>query len=139
VLAKTVLVPLPALDMVNFWGIDTVPDKFRSRTLYRHNDQVTLMRTTADECHKIGAWIGNKLNACDGEVDFLLPLNGLSALDIEGGAFHDNAANDALFSALEDTIKQTDKRRLHKCDLHINDPEFAKTAVSLFRKALARR
>ncbi|ADE40026.1 Tm-1-like ATP-binding domain-containing protein [Candidatus Puniceispirillum marinum] len=128
-----------ALDMVNFWGIDSVPDKFKSRNLYRHNEQITLMRTTPAECAQIGAWIGNKLNACDGEVDFLLPLKGLSALDIENGPFHDKTANTALFSALEDTVKQTSKRRLHKLDLHINDPAFAKAAVSLFQNAIARQ
>lgn len=122
-----------ALDMVNFWGRETVPAKFEDRNLYVHNAQVTLMRTTPEECHEIGTWIGNKLNACDGEVRFLLPLKGVSALDIEGGAFWDPAANDALFSALRDTVKQTDKRKLIELDLHINEPAFAAAAVSEFK------
>src|SRR5262245_31175214 len=33
-----------ALDMVNFWAMDTVPGKFKERNLYRHNANVTLMR-----------------------------------------------------------------------------------------------
>ena len=44
-----------ALDMVNFWAMDTVPAKFRGRNLYRHNSNVTLMRTTPEECAAIGA------------------------------------------------------------------------------------
>ena len=121
-----------ALDMVNFWGRDTVPAQFEDRNLYVHNAQITLMRTTPDECAEIGTWIGNKLNTCDGEVRFLLPLKGVSALDIEGGPFWDPAANDALFTALRDTVKQTSKRKLIELDLHINDPEFAATAVAEF-------
>ena len=40
--------------MVNFWAMDTVPAQFRERNLYRHNPNVTLMRTTPDECARIG-------------------------------------------------------------------------------------
>ncbi len=39
-----------ALDVVNFWAMDTVPAQFRGRNLYRHNANVTLMRTTPEEC-----------------------------------------------------------------------------------------
>ena len=121
-----------ALDMVNFWARDTVPEKFEDRNLYVHNAQITLMRTTADECAKIGTWIGNKLNSCDGDVRFLMPLKGVSALDIEGGPFYGPAANDALFSTLRDTVVQTEKRKLIELDLHINNPEFAAAAVAEF-------
>ena len=44
-----------ALDMVNFWGLGSVPERFRGRNLHVHNPQVTLMRTTAEECRRIGA------------------------------------------------------------------------------------
>ena len=76
-----------ALDMVNFWAPESVPEKFRRRNLYAHNPQVTLMRTTADECREIGAWIAEKLNACDGPLRFLIPEKGISALDTVGGPF----------------------------------------------------
>ena len=39
-----VLVP-GCVDMANFWGIDTVPEKYRGRNLYQWNPNVTLMRT----------------------------------------------------------------------------------------------
>jgi uncharacterized protein (UPF0261 family) len=121
-----------ALDMVNFWAPETVPTGFRDRTLYRHNPNVTLMRTNAEECRRIGAWIGERLNACEGEVRFLIPEEGVSALDIEGGAFFDPEADAALFSALEHTVRQTDRRRIVRLPLHINDPAFAAAAATTF-------
>jgi uncharacterized protein (UPF0261 family) len=121
-----------ALDMVNFWAPDTIPGRFRDRKFYKHNPNVTLMRTTADECREIGEWIGNKLNACNGPVRFLIPEKGVSALDIEGGAFFDAEADAALFEALEATIQQTDERRLVRLPLRINDPEFAEAAAAAF-------
>lgn len=38
------------LDMVNFGEPQTVPTRFQERRFYRHNPQVTLMRTTT-LCH----------------------------------------------------------------------------------------
>src|SRR5437870_9510600 len=61
------------LDMVNFGPAETVPEKFRGRKFYQHNPQVTLMRTTADECSQLGGIIAEKLNASKGRVTFLIP------------------------------------------------------------------
>jgi uncharacterized protein (UPF0261 family) len=123
-----------ALDMVNFWAPDTIPQKYRGRLFYRHNPNVTLMRTTAEECRHIGEWIAGKLNACEGEVRLLIPEKGVSALDIEGGAFFDPAADAALFNAIERTLIPTPKRRLQRLPLHINDPEFAEAAAAAWRE-----
>jgi uncharacterized protein (UPF0261 family) len=64
----------------------------------------------------------------------LIPEKGVSALDIEGGAFWDPAADAALFEALETTVRQTDRRRIERLPLHINDPKFAEAAVAAFQE-----
>jgi uncharacterized protein (UPF0261 family) len=121
-----------ALDMINFGAIATVPERYRARNLYAHNPQVTLMRTTPAECREIGAWIAEKLNLCEGPVRFLIPERGVSALDVEGGAFFDEEADAALFEALEGRLRQTDRRRLSRLPLHINDAAFAEAIVGNF-------
>ena len=121
-----------ALDMVNFGALDSVPERYRGRNLYVHNPQVTLMRTSADECLAIGEWIGTRLALCEGPVHFLIPEKGVSALDIEGGAFFDREADAVLFEAIERTIKPNANRRVTRLPLHINDPEFARAAVAAF-------
>jgi uncharacterized protein (UPF0261 family) len=126
-----------ALDMVNFGAMETVPPRFRNRNLYVHNPQVTLMRTTAEENARIGRWIGEKLNTCDGPVRFLIPEAGVSALDAPGMAFHDPDADASLFTALEATLRQTDHRRLLRLPHHINDPAFATALVTQFRNVMA--
>lgn len=125
-----------ALDMVNFWGPQTVPEKFQGRKLYFHNSNVTLMRTTAEECAEIGRWIANKLNACKGPVRFLIPLKGFSALDIEGGAFFDSAADAAFVESLEQTLEATANRKIVRLPLHINAPLFARAALDEYLKLL---
>ena len=123
-----------ALDMVNFGALETVPAHYRQRKLYVHNPQVTLMRTTPAENRRIGEWLGAKLNACAGEVRFLLPEGGVSLIDAPGQPFHDPAADAALFEALEATVRQTARRRLIRLPYNVNDPEFAAALVASFRE-----
>jgi len=122
-----------ALDMVNFWALETVPERFRNRKLYKHNPNVTLMRTSAGECRQIGEWIAGKLNACNGPVRFLIPEKGVSALDAPGQAFHDPEADAALFDALEQHFRPGPERRMLRLPFHVNDPQFSAALVENFR------
>jgi len=128
-----------ALDMVNFAARDTVPTRFQGRTFYEHNPQVTLMRTTAEENDRIGRWIGEKLNQMDGPVQFFLPEGGVSLLDAPGQPFHDPEADRTLFEALEETVRQTGKRRLIRLPHNINDPQFAEVVVGAFHSIVGRQ
>jgi uncharacterized protein (UPF0261 family)/ABC-type branched-subunit amino acid transport system ATPase component len=119
-----------ALDMVNFWAMETVPERYKGRILYRHNPNVTLMRTSAEECAKIGRFIAEKLNRMDGPVRFLLPEGGLSGLDAPGKPFWDPAADKALFDALAAGFRAGADRKLVRLPLHINDPAFADALVA---------
>lgn len=122
-----------ALDMVNFGAPDTVPAHYRNRRLLEHNPQITLMRTSVDECQAIGEWIGDRLNQCRGEVRFFLPEGGFSMLDRMGEPFYDPQADQALFEALERTVEQTPRRRLIPLPYGVNDAAFADTLAVTFR------
>ncbi len=122
-----------ALDMVNFGSIETVPEHFRNRKLHVHNPQVTLMRTTPEENRRIGAWLARKLNACEGQVRFLIPEGGVSLIDIPGQPFHDPEADAALFDAIERDFVVTEHRRLTRLPFALNDPQFSAAVVEAFR------
>lgn len=123
------VVSVGALDMVNFGGIETVPEKFRDRTIYKHNATVTLMRTTPDECAEIGRRIAEKLNAARGPVVLMLPLRGVSAIDAEGKPFADPEADRVLFETLR-THAAAPHIRIVELDAHINDPAFAEAIAA---------
>jgi len=125
-----------ALDMVNWGPLDTVPAPFKGRNLYKHNPQVTLMRTTAEENARMGRWIGDKLNRMDGPVRFFLPEGGVSLLDAPGKPFHDPAADAALFRALEDTVRPAPNRKLIRLPFNVNDPAFADALVTAFEEVV---
>jgi uncharacterized protein (UPF0261 family) len=117
-----VLVPGCA-DMANFWGIGTVPEKYKNRNLYEWNPNVTLLRTNVEENIRIGEMIAAAANAATAPVAILLPLKGVSMLDSEGGDFWDPEADQACY----DTIKKNLKPGIPviEIDHNINDPEFA--------------
>ena len=115
------------LDMVNFQAPSTVPDRFEGRVFYHHNPQVTLMRTTPAEAAEIGKVIAEKLNASIGPVTVMLPLKAISVISAIGQAFHDAAADEALFSAIKSTLRKDIP--VKELALEINDEAFAEAAA----------
>jgi uncharacterized protein (UPF0261 family)/ABC-type branched-subunit amino acid transport system ATPase component len=121
-----------ALDMVNFGPRESVPARFQNRNLVVHNPNVTLMRTTRDENRAAGDWIGSRLNLMEGPVRFLLPEGGVSLLDKSGAPFHDPEADNALFEAIERTVRQTSRRVVQRIRANINDAAFVDAVTAAF-------
>ena len=111
------------LDMVNFGERHSVPSKFEGRNFYIHNPQITLMRTTPDECRQLGKLLAEKVNAYQSPVSVLLPHGGISVISAPGGAFYDPAADAALFEAMTQNLRSDVSVISMNCD--INAPEFA--------------
>jgi len=113
-----------ALDMVNFGPRDSVPDEFEGRQFHVHNPQVTLMRTTPEECAELGEILATRLNAATGPAAVALPLGGVSVLDVEGEDFYDPEADAALFDAIHKHIDPAVE--LFEMEAPINDEAFAR-------------
>jgi uncharacterized protein (UPF0261 family) len=141
-----------ALDMANFYAPESIPSKFKGRLFYKHNANVTLMRTTREENAVIGASIAHKLSVAKGPVAILLPARGVSAIDKAGEPFDDPVARKALHDAIRAGVRQRLRPRraseasraaasgdqapraarieVTELDLHINDPDFADAAAN---------
>ena len=122
------VISLGALDMVNFGAKDTVPTKFSQRLLYAHNENVTLMRTNAEECEKIALDICSKLSHSKAPVSIFIPLKGVSSIAVLGGPFYDPIADEALFSTIRRHIPQNVE--LIELDHAINDAEFSRALAT---------
>jgi uncharacterized protein (UPF0261 family) len=120
------VISVGALDMVNFGPPETVPERFKDRKFYRHNSTVTLMRTTIDECRRLGEDVGRKAAAARGPCAIVLPRKGVSAIDREGQPFDSVECRAALFAGIRSTCGDVEVREL---DLHVNDSEFAEAAA----------
>lgn len=122
------VVSVGALDMVNFGPMDTVPAQFKNRNLYKHNPTVTLMRTTADELKSIGHEIASRLADATGKTTLILPLKGVSMIDVEGQPFYDAEADKTLFDTLRTELEGSNVE-IVELDTDINDKEFAVAAA----------
>ena len=126
------------IDMVNFGGPDTIPQKYRDaeRTFYEWNPSVTLMRTNIEENRKMGKIFAEKANAAKGPVAFLIPLRGVSILDGDGQKFCDRQADTAMFEAIKANLKK--EIPFVEMDNNINDPKFAEKAVEFMLDLISR-
>lgn len=115
------------IDMCNFWAMDTVPEKYRSRNLYSWNPNITLMRTTPQENVRLGEIFAEKLNAATAPVKVYVPMKGISELDIEGKPFYEPAALPAFVRALKGKLRANIP--VIEMDVDINDPQFAEATV----------
>jgi len=119
------------IDMVNFGGMATVPQKYKDdkRLFYEWNPSVTLMRTNLEENRKMGEIFAKKANAAQGPVAVLIPLNGVSILDGDGELFCDRNADRAMF----DTLKENLDKNIPVVEMenNINDPAFSAKAVEM--------
>lgn len=124
--------PVPAviapgcLDMVNFGEPHTVPTKFADRQFYFHNPQVTLMRTTPEECHQLGKIIAHKVNSYTQPAVIMIPKRAISVISAEGQPFHDPRADAALFGS----IRAEARVPFEELDEEINSPIFAHACVA---------
>ncbi len=136
------VISVGALDFGNFGAKETVPEKYRDRNFFFYTPSITLMRTNVEENRILGKTIAEKANRSIGPVGIIIPKKGFSALDRSGGPkmttiegstsgdWHDETVNSALIESIKEHLG-TSKVRLVEVEAHINDPEFAETAVEL--------
>ena len=125
------------LDMVNFGAPETVPSKFADRTFYQHNPQVTLMRTSPEECAELGRILAEKINLSTAPVTVLLPLKAISVISAPGQKFHDPIADRILFTALKAFLRKDIE--VVELDCAIYAPEFARACAEKLLANLAQR
>ncbi|MHC8517860.1 Tm-1-like ATP-binding domain-containing protein [Sporosarcina sp. ITBMC105] len=122
------VVSVGALDMVNFGPFASIPPRFEGRNFYKHNPTVTLMRTTVEENEQIGQVLAQQLNKAKKDTVLMLPLKGLSALDVEGQPFYGPNEDEVLFETLKKHVDAT-KVDIMEVETSINDEHFAITAA----------
>jgi uncharacterized protein (UPF0261 family) len=125
------------LDMVNFYGPESVPTKFQGRRFYQHNPQVTLMRTTPEENAELGRILAQKLNASEGPVSVLIPRRAISVISAPGQKFHDPEADQALFDAIKSNLRGD--IQVIEMDTEINSPQFAEACARTLLKNIEKR
>jgi len=118
------------IDIINFLGPETLPDRYKDRPLCFHNPQATLPRLNNEEFRLLGETVGKKLNRAVGPVRVLIPIRGFSSLDCQGNIFYDPITDKAFIDSLKSSLKKAIE--VKEIDAHINDEEFADRVASEF-------
>jgi uncharacterized protein (UPF0261 family) len=116
---------------------DEVPAPLRSRPLYTHNPEFTLVRTLADEMATLGHTFAERLHDARGPVAVMVPTEGLSIPSVPGGVFWDPAADARFLEALQADIRPDIPVTTHPH--HINDEAFAHAVAERFVDLLETR
>ena len=127
-----------AIDMICLGPLASLPERFRNRLHVAHNDLVTLVRTTPEENHRLGRTVAERLGTPGAATSVLVPMKGVSQLDIEGGAFHDPGSVEAFAEGVASGLPPHSPVSLVRMDHHINDREFAEALVAAVDPVRAR-
>ena len=125
------------VDMANFGGTQTIPERHADRQFYEWSPTVTLMRTNVEENARMGEVFAAKANAAAGPVAFLLPLQGVSMLDKPGELFWLPEADRTLFEAIKARLDPGIE--VVEIDCNINDDAFADRAVEMLTALIAQK
>lgn len=117
------------MDMVNFAQPDTVPEWYKHRELYQWAPDVTLMRTNKEENKILAETLVRKVQRSTAAVTIVLPTNGISQIDGEGGVFYRPEIDQVLFETIKE--KASGLVDVVEMDTHINDKKFSDKLVSI--------
>lgn len=118
------------------WAPASIPERMRTRPMYEHNPEYTLIRATHEEKTELGRIFAERVNGSKGPVRILFPTQGLSMPAKPGEVFWD-PEGDALFLAALRANLRSDIP-IETVDLHINDPALGKLAAERMLQLLDR-
>ncbi|MFL5032083.1 MAG: Tm-1-like ATP-binding domain-containing protein [Xanthobacteraceae bacterium] len=126
-----------AIDHANFW-VGQVPERYRAREFFQYNAQNLLMRTNPEEFEKLGREFARRLNAAEGPVRVLVPLEGFSehtkrrAHDLDGNDMGPWRRPDDYRIFVGILKSHLETVRVDELKLHVNDRAFADACVDAF-------
>jgi uncharacterized protein (UPF0261 family) len=116
-----------ALEVLVFNEPDTVPEKFKDRTLIPHSPQITDIRLNRDEMIEVGREVARRLQHTKDKAIFMIPTGGFDSYAVPGQGFHDPEADAAFVETLKAGLPPNIE--VIERATHIDDPAFATEAA----------
>jgi uncharacterized protein (UPF0261 family) len=125
-----------AIEVLVFNEPETVPERYRGRTLIPHSPQITDVRLNEEEMAEVGREVARRLQHTKDRATFMIPTAGYDSYAVKGMGFHDPVADGAFVSELAANLPEN--LTIVERDTHIEDPAFAtecaQRLVSLIEK-----
>ena len=116
-----------AIEVLVFNEPETVPEKFKERTLIPHSPQITDVRLNKEEMSEVGKEVARRLQHTKDKSVFMIPTGGYDSYAVPGQGFHDPDADAAFVEALKAGLPPSIE--VIERGTHIDDPAFATEAA----------
>lgn len=116
-------------DLIDFAAWQEVPARFADRPFHAHNRLIASAGLTGDERRELVRDIAGRLEQATAPVTVILPNRGIEEWDKAGEAAHDPEGLAAMLDEFRKAIKPP--AELVEINAHINDQEFADTALAI--------
>ena len=119
-------------DIVLYGPVEDIPPDILKRKYVIHNPIHTHVKANRSEMFELGKFIAERLGQSKGYATVFVPGRGFSQLNRAGGPIYEPESDAGFQEGLEAGFKisPSDRAGIKVVDMHINDPEFAETAVN---------
>ena len=105
-----------------------IPDQYKDRKIFFY-DFRSAIRLSEDETQTLAEQLSEKLNKDPSNIKILIPLQGWSEADREGGPLYDPPMNQFFTQLFKEKLDP--KINIQEVDHHINDTEFGEIAAKV--------
>jgi uncharacterized protein (UPF0261 family) len=113
-----------------------IPEQYKDRKIFFY-DFRSAIRLNEDETQTLAEQLSEKLNKDPSNINILIPLQGWSAADREGGALYDPPMNRLFTQCLKEKLDP--QIRIQEVDHHINDTEFGEIAAKVMNAMVGKK
>jgi len=119
-------------DIVLYGPVEDIPSDILKRKYVIHNPIHTHVKANHQEMFELGRFIAERLGRSNGPATVFIPGRGFSQLNKAGGPIWEPESDAGFLEGLEAGFKKSpsDRAAVKVVDMHINDSEFAQTAVN---------
>ena len=123
------------LGFFSFGALKDLPERFKGRLAFAHNEIASGIQATVKEMAETGKVIASRLNRSRGPVAVVIPLRGFMGYDRPGGKLNYPEGRTAFIDTLRNHLSPAIE--FISMDCHINDSAYAEkvtdTALRLFK------
>ena len=110
-----------------------IPSQFKGRKIFFY-DFRSAIRLNVEETLFLSEQLADKLNRNPSNIKVLIPVQGWSEADREGGPLHEPSTSAKLTQTLKQSLSP--QIEIKEVNLHINDPSFARLAAGMMDEML---
>ena len=129
------LVAPGCLDLIDFAGWQTIPEKYSDRPFHAHNRLIKSSGLNPEERRESAREIAGRMAQSTAPVHFLLPVGGIEEWDKPGEPAHDPEGLAAFCDEIRKVIAPP--VRFTEIEAHINDQAFADAALGVLDQWIA--